>query len=49
MRAEDFKYREPGTVKAVNAWEEAIWKRKKWMSFEDRADEYGWKNRPEDY
>ena len=47
FRSEDFQYREPGTVKAVNAWEEAIWKRKKWISFEDWADEYEWKHPPD--
>jgi len=36
-------------VKAVKAWEEAIWKRKKWMSFDEWADEYEWKHRPDDY
>jgi Protein of unknown function (DUF4238) len=49
FRPEDFNYRDPGTVKAVQAWEEAIWKRKKWMSFEDWADEYEWKHRPDDH
>src|SRR6266481_5860050 len=47
FRPEDFNYREPWTVKAVNAWAEAIRKRKKWMSFEDWADEYEWKHRPD--
>jgi hypothetical protein len=49
FRPEDFNYRDPGTVKAVKAWEEAIWKRKKWMSFDEWADEYEWKHRPDDY
>jgi hypothetical protein len=26
-----------------------IWKRKKWMSFDEWADEYEWKHRPDDY
>jgi hypothetical protein len=38
--AEDFIPREPNTVRAVEEWEKEIWKRKKWMSFDDWADEY---------